>query len=245
MPPLTIIVATTKSMGMGRAGALPWPMLKSEMAYFARVTKRVPPTSPSPDTMNAVVMGRKTWESIPPSFRPLTGRINVVISRTGIAEIETADHGSGHHEKSVYVAGGLDEALRILTHSYPSSPPNTNVQGPSRKTRLGHIFVLGGAEIYRMALGGGRGGNLDEQRPHSWVVQRILWTRIQTEFDCDTFFPIDLDALSTGTSTGWIRKTPEELEGWTGQKGIAQTKVENGVEFDICMLEREEGPPGN
>lgn len=39
---LTLIVAATRNMGIGRAGTLPWTGLKKEMAYFARVTKRVP-----------------------------------------------------------------------------------------------------------------------------------------------------------------------------------------------------------
>ena len=40
--PLTLIVAATVKNGIGKNGGLPWPMLKKEMAYFARVTKRVP-----------------------------------------------------------------------------------------------------------------------------------------------------------------------------------------------------------
>lgn len=48
MPPkdLTLIVAATHALGIGKNNALPWPMLKQEMAYFARVTKRVMDTSP-------------------------------------------------------------------------------------------------------------------------------------------------------------------------------------------------------
>lgn len=38
---LTLIVAATRNMGIGRAGTLPWTGLKKEMAYFARITKRV------------------------------------------------------------------------------------------------------------------------------------------------------------------------------------------------------------
>jgi dihydrofolate reductase len=38
---LTLIVAATRNMGIGRAGTLPWTGLKKEMAYFARVTKRI------------------------------------------------------------------------------------------------------------------------------------------------------------------------------------------------------------
>ena len=49
------------------------------MAYFKRTTLD---TEDSPNTRNAVIMGRKTWESIPNSFRPLVGRLNVVLSRS-------------------------------------------------------------------------------------------------------------------------------------------------------------------
>ena len=72
----TLIVAATPEMGVGQSGTLPWPSIKAEMAYFARVTRRAPAQQ-----VNAVVMGRRTWESIPPKFRPLKGRRNVVVSR--------------------------------------------------------------------------------------------------------------------------------------------------------------------
>ncbi len=45
MPPLdlTLVLAATRDMGIGLNGTLPWTGLKKEMAYFARVTKRLPP----------------------------------------------------------------------------------------------------------------------------------------------------------------------------------------------------------
>ena len=73
---LNLIVAACEGLGIGLNGSLPWK-LKGEMKYFARMTK----TTRDPDKTNAVVMGRKTWESIPEKFRPLSGRLNVVISR--------------------------------------------------------------------------------------------------------------------------------------------------------------------
>jgi hypothetical protein len=75
MPRLTIIVAATKSTGIGVKEHLPWRLSK-ELVYFARVTSNAPEGS-----QNAVVMGRRTWESIPVKFRPLRRRANVVISR--------------------------------------------------------------------------------------------------------------------------------------------------------------------
>ena len=75
MTGLTLIVAATISNGIGQSSRLPW-RLPQEMAYFARVTSSAPEGA-----RNAVVMGRKTWESIPGKFRPLRDRLNVVISR--------------------------------------------------------------------------------------------------------------------------------------------------------------------
>ncbi|KAH8595011.1 dihydrofolate reductase [Bisporella sp. PMI_857] len=72
---LTLIVAATNKMGIGRLGSLPWTGLKKEMAYFARVTKRAPD-----GVVNSVIMGRKTWESIPTRFRPLKDRFNLVVT---------------------------------------------------------------------------------------------------------------------------------------------------------------------
>jgi dihydrofolate reductase len=92
MPPplrLTLIAAVTPSNGLGLAGGLPWS-LPREMAHFRRATSHVPEaeseasgsTDAEQPRLNAVIMGRNTWESIPPRFRPLKGRINVVVSRT-------------------------------------------------------------------------------------------------------------------------------------------------------------------
>jgi dihydrofolate reductase len=75
MSRLTLIVAATKTNGIGQSSHLPWRLPK-EMAYFKRVTSNAPDGS-----MNAVLMGRKTWESIPTNFRPLPNRVNIVISR--------------------------------------------------------------------------------------------------------------------------------------------------------------------
>jgi len=75
MSRLTIIVATTRSNGIGSNSRLPWRLPK-EMKYFAQVTSNAPDGK-----QNYVIMGRNTWESIPKKFRPLSKRMNVVISR--------------------------------------------------------------------------------------------------------------------------------------------------------------------
>lgn len=73
---LTLIVAATQNNGIGQNSRLPWKLAK-EMKYFAKVTTNAPE-----GTVNAVAMGRNTWESIPKKFRPLPNRKNIVISRS-------------------------------------------------------------------------------------------------------------------------------------------------------------------
>ncbi|KAH8770381.1 dihydrofolate reductase-like domain-containing protein [Hyaloscypha sp. PMI_1271] len=187
---LTLIVATTSKMGIGRGGTLPWTGLKKEMAYFARVTKRA-----SPGSRNAVIMGRKTWESIPPKFRPLRDRTNVVITRaTGL----NADGG--------FLVGSVEGAVEAVA-----------------KTEAQRAFIIGGAQIYKAAL---------ERKE----AKRILLTRVLSDFECDTFFPVQLD--ETGKTGGWERKSKEELDRWTGEQVPEGVQEENGTRYVFEMWEK-------
>lgn len=76
MSRLTLVVAATRTNGIGQNGSLPW-QLPQEMSYFARATIKTAPEG----KVNAVIMGRNTWESIPRKFTPLKDRVNVVVSR--------------------------------------------------------------------------------------------------------------------------------------------------------------------
>jgi dihydrofolate reductase len=90
MQDFTIVVAVDSELGIGKTGALPW-RLKEDMKHFRELT-----TGPG----NAVIMGRKTWESIPERFRPLPGRTNIVLSRSSIP-------------KGAIALGGLEAALEV------------------------------------------------------------------------------------------------------------------------------------
>lgn len=91
-PLILILAAAVPSLGIGLNGTLPWH-LPRELKYFRQVTTTYPqavdnkegvtPPSVSNDVKGGIViMGRRTWESIPTRFRPLNGRINIVISST-------------------------------------------------------------------------------------------------------------------------------------------------------------------
>lgn len=210
--PLTLIVAATTKNGIGKNGSLPWPMLKKEMAYFARVTKRVPSdnstanSEPSTQKRNAVIMGRKTWLSIPPKFRPLKDRTNIIIStqpRSQLSDIIPEDR------SDILVASNVPDALHVLaTAVREGSVPE-----------LGRAYVIGGARVYEQVLG------MEE-------VRRVLLTRVQGEWECDAFFP-DLEA------EGWGRKGREELEAFVGEEVREGGEVEGEVGFEFQLWERE------
>ena len=71
-----VIVACTTDYGIGIKGSLPF-RLKTDMAVFKETTMKTQHKNVS----NAVIMGRKTWESIPTKFKPLENRLNVIITR--------------------------------------------------------------------------------------------------------------------------------------------------------------------
>lgn len=77
MSQFALIVAATEELGIGVLNNLPWRIPK-DMAFFKHATTVIPKNAQG---QNAVIMGRVTWESIPPKFRPLDNRFNIVVSR--------------------------------------------------------------------------------------------------------------------------------------------------------------------
>jgi dihydrofolate reductase/thymidylate synthase len=121
VPRFSIVVAADEAGGIGKNGQLPW-RLTGDMAYFKKLTGE----PPAPGLQNAVIMGRKTWDSIPARFRPLPDRLNVVISRNAALALPP----------DVIRAESLDRALALV-----DSTPGA-----------GSTFVIGGGEIFRHAI---------------------------------------------------------------------------------------------
>ncbi|GAA5825518.1 hypothetical protein JCM11251_000269 [Rhodosporidiobolus azoricus] len=189
--PLTLIVAATPSNAIGRASSLPWRLSK-EMAYFARVTKG---ENAEKDGVNAVIMGRKSWEGIPAKFRPLPGRVNVVVSRQ-----EGYDLGDA---PQTHLASSLPSAVDLLRHS-PSSPSASFP--PVNRT-----FLIGGAQLYNLAL-------TENSSPSSpYLANRILLTRLLTDYpDCDTFLHDFTSDLASEGKKVWRQASLQELRDWAG-----------------------------
>ncbi len=107
---VNIIVAVADNWCIGKNGALPW-RIPEDMKRFKELTSGHP-----------VIMGRKTWESLPEEFRPLPNRTNIVVTRQSDYHLPTG----------VELAVSLEQAL-------------TNHERED-------VFVIGGAQIYAAAL---------------------------------------------------------------------------------------------
>ena len=107
---LHLIFARAANGVIGANNTLPWH-LPEDLAHFKRHTLGCP-----------VIMGRKTWDSLPPKFRPLPGRLNVVVTR----QSEWQAHGA-------QAAASLQDAL-----AHCADAPDA--------------WVIGGAQIYAQAL---------------------------------------------------------------------------------------------
>uniref|UniRef100_A0A0P4WIY8 dihydrofolate reductase n=1 Tax=Scylla olivacea TaxID=85551 RepID=A0A0P4WIY8_SCYOL len=121
---LNIIVAVSENYGIGKGGELPWK-LREEMKHFARMTKSVN----SPGKQNMVLMGRKTWESIPHKFRPLPGRLNGVLSSQIKEQQDSCD--------KVIFCQNFEDALKAAF---------------SQSSEVETVWVIGGHSLYKMAL---------------------------------------------------------------------------------------------
>jgi dihydrofolate reductase/thymidylate synthase len=117
------VVIATRDMGISIDGKLPWT-LPTDQKFFDDITT----ITSDPGKKNAVVMGRKSWEAIPPENRPLSGRLNIILTRSGTFDIATAEN--------VLLCGSVSSAMELLA----SSPYCLSIE---------KVFLTGGGEIFR------------------------------------------------------------------------------------------------
>ena len=129
---LSIIAAVARNGVIGKDNQLLWH-LPEDMRHFRETTRGKP-----------VIMGRKTWESLPEAFRPLPGRNNIVVSRNPAYQPARATLASTLND-AILKAGDAEE-----------------------------VFVIGGAELYRLALP---------------IADRLYLTEIDQDFEGDASFP--------------------------------------------------------
>ncbi|MDD5250983.1 MAG: dihydrofolate reductase [Rhodocyclaceae bacterium] len=98
-PTLTLIAAVARNGVIGKDNRLPWH-LPEDLGHFKALTAG-----------HAVIMGRKTWESLPPRFRPLPQRVNIVVTRD--AAFAAAGARVAHSLAAAVAAAGGEDAFVI------------------------------------------------------------------------------------------------------------------------------------
>lgn len=116
----SMILAVDSQGWIWKANTLPW-RLSQDMKYFKKTTA----LTENPDDINVVIMGRKTWESIPLKFRPLPGRINCILTRDQ----------------------NFQDDWCAIFHSYDSCLDHI-----AKMKNIWEVFVIWGAQIYNQIL---------------------------------------------------------------------------------------------
>ena len=150
-----MIVALCRGGGIGFEGQLPWPKLARDLRFFAEMTS----SSVFPYN-SAVVMGRRTWDSIPAAVRPLKFRDNFVISAR--CDTDATD--------STTDATFLKNLSEIHDHT-----KNYDV-----------VWFIGGASIYEQVLSS---GSSPSSFP-SFNINEIYITFVDETYEYDTTFPL-------------------------------------------------------
>lgn len=119
---IVVCVDRDNKIGSSKTNSIPW-RLPEDLKHFKSITTK----TSKDEYINAVIMGRKTWESIPPRFRPLPDRINIVVSTTLSALSITSE--------STYIANSYEAAI-ALTDKFPN---------------IENTFIMGGSSLYSMA----------------------------------------------------------------------------------------------
>lgn len=117
-PKIYVIAAVDQINGLAKDGGIPWHY-PSDMKFFKQITSE----TLDPEMHNMVIMGRKTWASLPDTFQPLPGRENVVLSS----------------QKNLHLLGAtvVDTLEHVLYREYET---------------VEKIFVIGGAQVYEAVI---------------------------------------------------------------------------------------------
>jgi dihydrofolate reductase len=179
--PFTIVVARSRKGGIGLNGGFPWPHIKKDLAHFGKVTRctnlalttselaekmsfyqtaHLFKQTTSASLINPVIMGRKTWDSIPLNMRPLPDRLNVILSRN-----------------KEYVPECRKDLLGTLPPIVCSDLHDAFNQ-ISKMQNIGEIYIVGGQGIFEECL-----------TTFSHLCKLVVETRINKDYEADVFMP--------------------------------------------------------
>lgn len=204
-PNVSIIVAALlPTFGIGSKGQLPWS-LKQEMKYFRKLTTQ----TVDPTKRNAVIMGRKTYNSIPPKFRPLKGRLNIVLTRNSDQLRQELNEELITNNDNLQISNSLSHALDECDSS-----------------KIEEIFIIGGAEVYNQLM----------QENHE-SIHRIFLTEVHhdNKLEMDSFFNLDSQKWQKKVHSDLLKYL--ETKGLHEEFNLTDNN-ENGFHYDFTLWEK-------
>lgn len=188
-----MIVALCRGGGIGFQGTLPWPKIERDLRFFSHMTRSdVFPYN------SAVVMGRKTWESIPEEYKPLPFRDNIVIS--AMNDFENEEHKPG----VIFIKSISD------VHKYAI---NYDV-----------VWFIGGASIYEQVLTLSSSITDNGDCDLLFPIEDIFVTFVDETYEHDAAFPLTYQYSSVEE---WLFLREKEIHNraiwcWTDEKSIPE-----------------------
>jgi len=176
-----LLVAMDRKGGIGKDGKLPWPWIPEDMQNFHRITCSVTVEDRLQCRRNVVVMGRKTFDSLPSTSRPLRGRINIVVTTQQKYEGDNCWDGSSLED--IYFVPSYEEALFLCDKL-------------REKRWAAKVFGIGGASCYTALLP---------------FAEKVYLTEVEGEYSCDTFFHLDMNTTVDSTFMTTVTKDNKVL----------------------------------
>ena len=157
---MKIIVALSKhNGGIGYNNNIPW-FIKEDLVHFKNITCYNQTNNEK--SKNVVVMGRKTWESIPEKNKPLKNRINIILTHNKNQEFINSINKYNNSSNIVLIKDNFNDIIEL--------------NRMNKVHNTGNIFIIGGSQIYKQALDSG-------------CVEDIIVTEIYNKYICDIYFP--------------------------------------------------------
>ena len=202
MVSLNLIVAIDSKNGIGKDNDIPWH-IPNDLKYFKKITT----TTSSPDKKNVVIMGRKTWDSIPDKYKPLPNRYNFILTRNeellskNTTETETENTTEYHKSLSkaikrafllkrddnlvdkIFIIGGqtLYEKIMEIPHTIIDKDTQKSTEEKSKQEIIKDLYPL-------KTINEAPENELYKMRKYISDIT-IYLTEIYKNFKCDTFLP--------------------------------------------------------
>lgn len=213
---LNIVVAHTfGKQGIGKDGKIPW-YIPEDLQYFKHITR---PNKNEKNKFSIVIMGRKTWDSIPNKFKPLSNRYNIILSNNETYRNEQNNiYGNGAILDTIELIDNVENIDNIeiinnkktgvffttwdnfINTDYIKIESELNNSSNENNTvyNIFNYYIIGGEQIYKKAL---------ETNLNIKIYTTEIYAIDKKEIECEQFFPNVLNLSNTSNTSSNITIT--------------------------------------